>query len=213
MWTIKIDKSWGGRNIEDSWSNVYHVTSPLSAEAEEWAVIVEGFAKMERELHLNEVNFLHATVSTIAEDAPAYPANLRVFELQGVGNKAIPVGDNAVDLNICLSLKKEVAMGRSGRLLYRGALLASQVVIGTSGKSAWIGPEPTAGTLANATSDVRAFPDSLATWMLPTKANADAPPGSTVLTRVVKSVSVGGVVIARRNHRWFDRAPAGVGGG
>lgn len=207
---LRIFKSWQARNLAAAWVNTYvfnwdntDVTDPSVA------TLINGICAMEREFHLAPVQYLHATFST-TKDEPVYdPKTLRVFELDGTGNRVIPVDDSAADLNLCLKMKKNVMYGRSGTMFYRGALLSSDIAINSRGE-AELAPNAAVsnpGTISNAFGNSKVVPAMQ--WIMAPDA-ANNPDGQALTARNVVGISPSGVSINKRNHKYFDEVGAVV---
>lgn len=204
-WDVRIFKSWGARNLDASWVNNYVLNwDGNDVGSNEVVAAINAIVDMERAFHLIPVQYLHATFST-TRDEPVYtPETLRVFELASTGARAVPVDDAAVDLNICLKVKKQVAFGRSGTMFYRGALRASEVKLNSRGE-AELAPEYeffNPGAVSNAYSHV----SNLAgfEWIMKHPALDNPDEQNPVVARAVKGIAPSGVVVNKRNHRYFD---------
>lgn len=205
MFIIRIFKSWGARDAERRWVNNYEVeagATPLTG----LDAVAEAIADAERQIHYDAVQFLSATISTWSPDSVPYnPLTFRTIELAGTGLPFVAAAD-AMDSNVCLLVKFSATTGRNGRRFYRGALLESDVEIGGDGKFRLedASPQRTRFTQAGG------FAALLAPYLA-----GGADPVTIVLAganaagvqREVVSVDIGGVVVSKRNHRYFDRAP------
>lgn len=202
---VRIYKSFGVRNLKAAWVNNYVISHVGNVTSAGWTEVINGIAAAERILHCDQVQYLHATVSTTADEPVYDPKSLRIFELGGQGNRSTQNDDEPLDLNISLKVKKEVAYGRSGTMFYRGALLKSDVAINDRGESQ-------ISTLtsalnnpvlwANVNNAIRGIPEGF-TWVMmhPSLNNPD--PGN-VEVRNVLGLQLGGVALNPRDHKYYD---------
>lgn len=204
---VRIYKSWNARNLNEAWVNNYVINFDGNVESPGWITVIDNLAAAEKILHLQGVQYLHATVSTTMDEPVYNPKSLRVFGLQGTGNRAIPEGDVAVDLNVALKMKKEVAYGRAGTMFFRGALLSSDVEINDRGES----QIPAVGSLlaspvliANVNQAYNAIPEGF-DWVMKVPEMDDPAQQENITARLVLTVGIGGISVNKRNHRWFDK--------
>lgn len=202
---LRIFKSWNARNLKAAWVNNYvfnyDQTDLTSSDIPE---LINAVTAMEKAYHLEPVQFLHATFSTVLDEPTYDPTRLRVIELQGTGGRGVPAEDNPIDLNITLKLKKEVAYGRSGTMFFRGALLASDVVINSRGEADL---SPAAAPLnpvaiSNAYGFINNF--TAMQWIMKTRGMDKPENNDPIETRAVKGLRPSGVVVNKRDHRYFD---------
>lgn len=204
--TIRIFKAWRGRDISRAWSNTYEIISGATNPTELVAV-GDALVSAERGLHLTDVQFLQYTISTWAPDSHPYnPEAFVTYTLTDAGERGNETGinDNALDYNVCLMVHRNAVTGRSGRLFFRGVLLESDVMIQGDGRFAIEGE--TSGQLMDA---VDAYKTGVAPYITGGTGNQLAlisTSGSTVYRRNIVDVVMGGVVINKKNHRYFDRA-------
>jgi hypothetical protein len=204
MFIIRVFKSWGTRDAERRWVNNYEVEAgALGVTALD--AVAEAIADAERVIHLNQVHFLSATISTWAEDSTPYnPLAFRTIELDGTGTPLVG-SDDPVDSNVCLLVKFQAATGRSGRRFYRGVLTEADMEIGGDARFNLEAASPVRTRFNQA----GGYAELLAPYL-----SGGADPVSIVLAapnlvgvqREVESVEIGGIVVNRRNHRYFDRA-------
>lgn len=117
--TIRVYKQFAGY----LWANNYEVEAvqnisnpPTSLEA-----LVTRIVNLERPLHIPAVVIDRVTVSTYVPDSLPYnPNTLAVFPVVVFGTRTI--SSDALPLEICLFVRRNVNFGRDGRLLYRGCL-------------------------------------------------------------------------------------------
>lgn len=204
IWDIRIYKSWNSRNLKAAWLNTYHVNFNGAVTDPELQEMLEAIATSERMIHLQPVQFLHATVSSM-RDEPVYdPQFLKVFELQGTGNRAVVAPNQALDLNITYKVKKQVAFGRSGTMFYRGCLTSNDVLVNDRGEAQLKNDAEVASPVlfANFNNGImNAAPNIELVMSHPSFNAADADP---LAVRVVQGFNPSGVAINKRDHRYFD---------
>lgn len=109
------------------WANTYELqVQPDGATLQAMANAAQYIGLWEAEFHRTDVVFDRAVVSTLVPDgAPYDPQSFTSFSLNGiVGQAAYTAGaiENAVALEVCLFVRRDVPYGRAGRALYRRAL-------------------------------------------------------------------------------------------
>lgn len=213
MYDIRVYKSWNARNLKAAWVNNYHVNFEGEITDETLEEKLTAIIDAEKAIHLQPVQFLHATIST-TRDEPVYdPKSLKVFEIQGNGGRNIVAPDQALDLNIALKVKKQVAFGRSGTMFYRGALLNSDVIVNDRGEGQLKNEEGATNPVlwANFNNTIKGGVGTIELVMADKRFNA--PDVGALEVRVVQSFAPSGVSIVKRDHRYYDvksAAPVGV---
>lgn len=201
---VRIYKSFGARNRKAAWVNNYVINHTGDVTSAGWTDVINGIAAAERLLHADQVQYLHATVSTTANEPVYDPKSLRIFELEGAGGRNT-TNDPPLDLNITLKAKKRVAYGRSGTMFYRGALLKSDVDINDRGESQ-ISPVTSALNnpvfWANVNIQLNGIPEGF-TWVMMHPSLNDPNPGN-IEVRNVLGLQMGGVSLNPRDHKYFD---------
>lgn len=202
---IRIYKSWSVRNMKAAWVNTYVVNFEGLITDDALAQKLDAIATAERTLHLATVQFLHATVSTKADEPVYDPKTLKVFELQGNGGRAVVAPDIPVDLNIVLKVKKQVAYGRAGTMFYRGALLNSDVSINDRGEAQLKADASITNPVIwnNFNSGINQAAPGVELVMADHR--VDDPNAGAIEARNIQGFSPAGVVINKRDHRYFDR--------
>lgn len=204
--TIRTFKAWRGRDIERAWSNTYEIISGEDNPTELIAV-GDAIVAAEREIHLTDVNFLQYTISTRAPDSQPYnPESFVTYTLSGAGLRGNDSGVNdlALDYNICYMVHRNALTGRSGRLFFRGVLLETDVEIQGDGRFALAGT--TRSQLLTAFVAYNTAMNPYITGGAGNQLALISKSGSTTYRRQVTSLVEGGVVINKKNHRYFDRA-------
>lgn len=205
VWDLRIYKSWNVRNMKASWVNTYQINYDGGVEDDMWVQKINSIATAEKNLSLNLVQFLHATVSSKRDEAVYDPRMLRTFELTGNGLGTIPEDDPPLDLNIAFKVKKSVAFGRSGSMYFRGCLRQSDVDINDRGESQWASASHlnSPAVWTNLNTLWSAYPEM---QIVMAGKDFDDPELVTPLeTRAVQSFQGAGVVLLKRDHRYFDR--------
>lgn len=209
----RVYKSWGVQDYERRWVNTYELASDSALAPAMATSILNALAAAESNLYFNNVRFLTATLSTWTPDSDPYnPNSFFTLELSGGGARA--GGVDILDSNVCLVIKKQADLGRSGRLFYRGALAEGDVEVGGDGRFRIAATSPVAAGGAVMTSYMSAMApflsgnvggaDNLTLRLIGQSTTSQG----VVVThdRAVTALKVGGVTINRRNHRYFDRA-------
>jgi hypothetical protein len=197
IYLVKIYKSYGGRSDTGQWSNGYHVTSDNAIDSPLWNDVIGQMVDNERVLSLSTTSFMRALVTPFAENAINAPEKtMRTFELQGIGNINMAAGDHALDLNVCVVIKRQLATGRSGRLFLRGALSEADVEMGANGRFMLsIGSHMRSDFSRGRINDWHLLPAGFKHG-IPNEA------GLVVQTsREVVKFALGGVTLNRRDHR------------
>jgi hypothetical protein len=117
--TVRLYKQFAGY----LWANNYEVEAvqDINNPAVALEALVTRLVALERPLHIPAVVIDRATVSTYVPDSVPYNPNaLATFPIVTFGTRTI--SSDALPLEICLFVRRNVAFGRDGRLLYRGCL-------------------------------------------------------------------------------------------
>jgi hypothetical protein len=204
MFVIRIFKSWGARDESRRWVNNYEIEAG-AATLTSLDTVANALASAEKLIHMGNVNFLSATISTWEPDSQPYnPLSFRTIELSGIGTKNV-AGVTTLSSNVCFVVKYQATTGRNGRRFYRGCLTEADVESGGDGSFTLTA----AGPLLDAGADFTAFKTAMAPY-LSGGANATkivlAGASGIGVQREVSALKSGGVSINRRNHRYFDRA-------
>jgi hypothetical protein len=206
-WTIRIFKSWGSNDLSRAWANNYEVNTTQALNPPDLQPVVDTLVAAEKTIHMNNIQFIQATISTWEPDSKPYnPLSFLTVPLAGTGSSTPNAGDDMLDSNVTLMIRYQATTGRSGRRFYRG-LLTEAAVNSTSqgyfqliGGAAW---GPTGTIITNVRTQLAPLlpgGNGIGKLML-----MYAKPGVSSVQRAVTAVALGGVVINRRNHRYFDR--------
>lgn len=213
-YTISIFKAWGARDAASRWVNSYEIQSTgLSPSAAELLTISGDLVAAERAFHLSSVQFLESRISTWAPDSHPYNPNaFTAVALSGTGARVAGT-DDPLDINVSLFVKFAAATGRAGRRFYRGVLVEGDVAV-----SGNLRATPVGTSIANVVT-------ALKTALTPYLSSGTSANGKLVMigrylvskgpppvytdpdTRFVSDIVMGGVVINRHDHRFFNRAP------
>ena len=206
--TVKIFKAWNAADERNAWVNNYEILSDDMAPADNQArLLVEELVQAEQELHLTNVYFVKAIVSTwVPEGRAEYDPSTFVSLPLDARGLCSTTGD-ALDSNVCFYVRKEVSSGKYGKLFYRGVLVEADVQPG--GDLAFtIAPT---STLRQGGTTWTAYYNQISPFLTGGAGNASlgmigkVKSGAT-FQRPVQDLVPSGVVINRRNHRYFDRA-------
>jgi hypothetical protein len=193
LWRIRIFKAYGGRSGNAAqWSNEYAITTDDELTSAAMLAAVTRCADFEKAIHLNNIHFMRAVVSTYGPDAiDNDPLSFRTIQLAGTGaNDAAVSPTEFLDLTMRVTFAGET--GRAASHYYRGCLTEAMVGAGNDG-----GPTITQGPF-NFAEQAGALINQLggAILVLP---SSKAPTG--LPTRLVKAVAVGGASIRKRHVR------------
>jgi len=190
-------------NPDNRWVNTYEFRAgEVGAEAD---LLTLGTALVNFEIAMSRetVQFERLTISTWVPDSVPYdPAAFITTTLTGAGT--LPITDDVSPLNMCLSVARIAATGRSGHIFLRGNLTEEDVTA-PAGKSV-LTARPTKqtqldGALSSSGLDAYIGPeDPIALFMV--MVNKD---GTQI--REVKELLVQGVTTLPQDHAWFNRRP------
>jgi hypothetical protein len=119
VFTVRIYKRSAGL----TWGNNYEVRASRDVAFAQTAIIdlVNRFVDLERRVHRPEVIIDRAVVSTYVQDSRPYnPDSFTSIPVNLAGNNS--GGGDSLPVEYCLFVRRSVATGRTGKLLYRGAL-------------------------------------------------------------------------------------------
>jgi hypothetical protein len=203
---ITIFKSWGTFDEDNSWTNTYEVQSAdTSPDGPELSVMFTNIIQAEQDIHLSEVYFLRCVISTWNKDSSPYnPAGFRTVPLSVRGTRTLGTGQ-AVDSSLCFYVRRQVALGHYGKLLYRGVLLESDMRVkgDLSAELEDASPLRTGGVVW------QNYYTSLQPWF-----GSSGTAGLVLVredgfgdqeARRVTDLVPGGIVVKRRNNRFFNR--------
>ena len=214
LFTVRIYKRLVGRP-DRVWANTYELranatggTFGQNAELIAQDVMVL-LANWERSFHLSSVQYDRALFSTYVPDGQPYnPQTFASRDLTGLLGQRDPNNSEPQPLQVCLLARKQVAVGRNGRNLYRGVLTEAQVT------SPGGDPSLTAAARTELSQLVSGVGDFGETGILEQLNNAGVDlvmasgntPGSGALARPVIGIAATGVVVKAYNNRYFDRS-------
>jgi len=119
IFTVRLYKRSAGL----VWANNYEVRASQDVAFAQTAIIdlVNRLVNLERRLHRPEVTIDRAVVSTYVRDSRPYnPDSFTSLPVNLTGNHS--GGGESLPIEYCLFVRRSVATGRTGKLLYRGAL-------------------------------------------------------------------------------------------
>jgi len=122
--TIRVFKQFAGY----AWANNYEVEAiqDISNPAVSLEALVTRIVNLERPLHVSSVIIDRVTVSTYVPDSLPYnPNTLATFPFSVFCTRQFTT--EALPLEMCLFVRRNVVLGRDGRLLYRGCLSEGDV--------------------------------------------------------------------------------------
>lgn len=203
IYQLKTFKSWNGRSPRNQWNNTYEFSSENALESAGMSTTVQEFVQFEKEMSHPKVNFMRATVTLIEAAKDGYqPAELRVLDLAGVGEAPYNTEGDPLDLNLALAIKRFGGLGRSGTIYLRGALTEGMVNTDSTGAT---GLTEAGLILAQAGLDQGITP-FMAAGKVPQLIGYVTQGGTKQLfTRDIVSLQILGVVVLKRNHKWFNR--------
>lgn len=193
------------------WANTYELFAIAALpDAEAAAVqVLDGLAIWESQFHLPDVTFDRGVFSTHVPDGQPY--NPTAFASRGytgiVGLR--PAGTEAMSLQNCLLVRRQVGFGRTGRVLYRRAVTESEVT-SPGGEPSLIPSAVTAlQAIVGGPWDGTAEGPGILEW-LQTNYNLDMvmvgnTPNGPGNIRVVDSFQVAGVVVKSYNNAYYNR--------
>lgn len=206
-WTIRIFKAWNTTDLSRSWVNNYEINTSSALNPPDLVPVLNTLVAAEKVIHWNFINFLQATISTWEPDSKPYnPLSFLTVPLSGGGSAGAPTAATVLDSNVCLMVRFQADTGRSGRRFYRGQL--DEPNVDTQGDGKFV-LASTSGFLDSG-ANMNSFRTALAP-LLPGGAGIGklmlmyAKPGITSVQRAVTAIHTGGIVVNKRNHRYFDR--------
>lgn len=109
-----------------SWANNYEFVSNTVIDDAEALALVTAVADFERAIHLPDAQMDRAVLSSWIEDGEPYdPTSFITYPLTGIGQRA-DAGE-ALSLNYCLFVRRQVDFGNNGKIFYRRVLTEADV--------------------------------------------------------------------------------------
>lgn len=123
--TVRTYKTYGGV----AWANSYEIQAlvQLNDPESELEFAANRFALLERALHGNFVQFDRVVISTFVPDGQPY--NPLTFASYPINLSCLRNISPSTDIQQCLYVRRNVAFGRDGRLLYRFALARAEIEV------------------------------------------------------------------------------------
>lgn len=125
VFTVRVYKVYVGF----AWANTYEVQATVDIPNPETAVsaVIDRIVALERAIHLDGVIIDRAIISSYVPDSVPYnPDTFASFPYSL--NSQRPANAPVMPLEACLFVRRDVAVGRDGRILYRGCLTEEDVV-------------------------------------------------------------------------------------
>lgn len=210
VFSVRVYKSLVGRP-DLVWANAYEVqydeNSPgISDPAASAAEACRSFVQFEQAFHLPTVRFNRVVFSTLVPDGQPYnPASFVSFDASDAAGSRGTDGTNPEPLSTCLFVRREVAFGRNGRVLYRGVLLGSEVSSQAGEADLVTAAQANLGGTID-TAYTALLTDLSEYSLLPVMAAASPIGQGALIVRNVTQLTVAGVTIKSTNNRYFDRA-------
>lgn len=202
LFTVIIDKRMAS-NPALTWRNTYEALAVSDATSADLNDLAGQLVAFERQFHLPAVEFTQFRVSTLAPDSDPYnPENFITVPL-AAGLNGLRVAPGQIEpLQMCFYVKRQVASGRQGKILYRGVLDETAVespsgVPRLTDADAWT--EIVGDAIAATTIDSY-FMGGASNIKLCMAYN-----GVTASVRLVQSFVASGVTIAKYNHKYYDQ--------
>lgn len=205
--TVRVYKALVSRP-DAVWANTYEFQVESGVTVSNGAAaantLANALVSFEQKIHLSDVRFDRAVVSTFNEDGQPYnPATFVSVPIAGQNGLRVP-GTEPLALQMCLLVRREVALGRVGRALYRRVLQESDVNAPSGTPSISDVALPSLGGLLD-TAFFDLTNDIDGTGLSLVMASRVAPVGALVV-RPVTALTVAGVSVKKFNNRYFDRA-------
>lgn len=136
------------------WSNTYELQCKIASSLEDLVTEVGNIVAFEQYLELTNVRFDRMVISSYEPDGEPYdPSSFVTVPLAVLGLNDLTGGaDEQVPLQVCLFLRREVATGRTGKLLLRGCLEEADIE-GSYGSYALTNPSAWITKVATAITD------------------------------------------------------------
>lgn len=205
---IRIFKAWNVPDADNQWVNNYEIMDfPSQPAIDNVGPLVNALVAAEQAIHLTEVYFTKAVVSTWQPDSKPYdPDTFVTMPLTVNGSRSHTAA--AMERNIAYFVRKTPWSGRNGKFFYRGCLHQGDVQTTGSLKSR-LNP---ASSLAAGGLDWQDYEAALEPYAGgsglgdPRLALINQVAPGVVLARPIASLAPAGVVVNRSNHKYFDRA-------
>lgn len=182
------------------WWNTYEFRTLDAGGVSDLQDLANVLVDFESTMHTNQAVIDQCVISSwVADSHPYNPEGFVSYPYNSIGLRTA-LGDR-LDLRVCLFVKRHVATGRYGKIFYRGALAEGDV---EASAGTWVLSDSVAMgvDLANNITD-----SGLVTYLGPSAETFGmALIGNDEATRFVISLAIGGIVVNKLNHKYFDRA-------
>lgn len=198
-------------NPDYEWVNVYECYHPDTLnDVNAIGTLLEAMVDAERPLHSADVEYVRASMSTwAAEPEEPYDPESFVIKEFGAGTKlgTRTTSGDKLPRNVCLSVRRQVQIGRSGRIYLRGVLTEADVTASSS--LDWQLTSAAKTALDTALATMRsAMNTALQAWGSSGAflAMIHALPDNTLFYRPVVGFEARGVSTRQHDHKYYDRA-------
>lgn len=187
---------------EKQWVNSYDLRFNAQRSFQDTLAHIFDFVNFERKIHLSSVTIDRAILSTFAADSTPYNANEFLSVPITLACQRIPPGD-PLPLEIVVLVRKAVATGRAGKLLYRGCLGESEV----SAPSGTIqfSSGAFASVFTNALADVSKYLAADPPYFVELIMGGTNAVGPVQVIRTVAALQLVSPRIRSRSTRWYNR--------
>jgi hypothetical protein len=196
VFTVRTYKNFAGFG----WANTYEVQAAVEPINSITAIeaLASSFVSLEQQIHLIGVVIDRVVVSTYIPDGLPYnPSSFTTIPFSVQGQRLAPA--EVLPLELALFVRRNAAVGRDGRLLYRGCLMETDM------SAASFRPLLTS-------SAVNTFQTIFGTWLTTTFPNsqwnivlARGRPNPTNVRQVVNLQVSEKIAVKKLNNRYYDR--------
>jgi hypothetical protein len=196
IFTVRTYKQHAGF----AWANTYEVQAGIEPVNSVTAIesLVASFVSLEQAIHLPPVIIDRVVVSTyIPDGAPYNPSSFTTIPVSLAGQR-VSSGD-FLPLELCLFVRRNAAVGRDGRLLYRGCLLEGDMGTDAFRPVLLSSPRNSFQTIFG-TWFTTTFPTTIWNIVL-----ARGQPNPTNVRQVIGFQVSEKIAVKKLNNRYFDR--------
>jgi hypothetical protein len=196
VFTIRTYKT----HVGFSWANTYEVQAAVEPVNSVTAIesLAAAFVSLEQQIHMSAVVIDRIVVSTYVPDGQPYnPSSFTTIPVSLPGQRVNT--SEVLPLELALFVRRNAAVGRDGRLLYRGCLMEGDMFAQ--------GFRPLL-----LTSSVNTFQTIFATWLTTTFPQgqwnvvlARGRPNPTNIRQVINFQVSEKIAVKKLNNRYFDR--------
>lgn len=206
MFTV-ITKSRIASSPEITWNNSYELWAQIDGDQAALAAFAGSVAAFQIALTLSTIELEEVRVSTWNPDSNPYDPTAFFVQPVNLTGTISATGVEPLPLTDVLFLKRQVSLGRLGKLFLRGALTKGDV---TGTYRSWSLSSP--GSIGTRVSDALTSSGLDAYLQGGESVNGLRlallhPSGGGTTWRPVSDLTVGGVSSVKLNHKYFDKAP------